>query len=171
MLFRSDFMKDMDAKAKKVKKGDEMISEGFKDVEINGVTPINVYARTEESGNDAEQIVWFDLGNGQYLKTGDGAAFQAGEKFMMRFGLYVTKRKTEIELDQEEKTLKGLDKDLTNLGKDNENYHKKIEEAKKLIAEMEQNIVDNLKDQESKKKEIEMQQAVIEEVKKRLAEL
>ena len=36
---------------------------------------------------------------------------------------------------------------------------------------MEQNIVDNLKDQESKKKEIEMQQAVIEEVKKRLAEL
>ena len=125
-----DFMKDMDAKAKKVKKGDEMISEGFKDVEINGVTPINVYARTEESGNDAEQIVWFDLGNGQYLKTGDGAAFQAGEKFMMRFGLYVTKRKTEIELDQEEKTLKGLDKDLTNLGKDNENYHKKLKKPK-----------------------------------------
>lgn len=166
-----DFMKDHKAKAKKVKKGDEMMSEGFKEVDINGASAMTLYARTESSGSDAEHIVWFDMGDGKYLSAGDGAAYVAGEKFMLRFGLYVTKRKTQLELKAEEKELKGVEGDLVKLGKQNENYHKKIEDAKKLIAEMEDNIVQNLKDQEGKQKEIELQKEVVKEVKKRLSDL
>jgi Uncharacterized conserved protein len=165
-----DFMKENKTKAKKVKKSSEVMSEGFRDVDINGTGDITLYARTDESGSDAEQIVWFDLGD-NYLSAADGAKYQAAEKFMMRFGLYVTKRKTQLELKAEEKELKGFEGDLVKLGKDNKTYHKKIEDAKKLIAEMEENIVQNLKDQEVKQKEIEVQKEVVKEVKKRLEDL
>ena len=117
-----DYLKDYKGKAKKVKKGDEFLAEGVKIVDINGANPIDIYGRTDESGNDAEQIVWFDLGGGNYLNSASGN-YSGGEKFMLQFGLFVTKKKTELELKAEEKTQKGLEADLKKLEKDNESYH------------------------------------------------
>jgi len=165
-----DFMKEQKVRTKKVKKGNEMVSEGFRDIDINGVSDITLYARTDESGSDTEQIVWFNSGD-SYVSAADGEQYEGCEKLMMRFGLYVTKRKTERELKAEEKELKGFEVGLVKLGKENKTYHKKIEDAQKLIAEMEANIEQNVKDQENKQKEIELQKSAVENVKKRLADL
>lgn len=164
------YMKDAGGKVKKVKKADETMAEGVKLVDIGGSDPVNVYSRTDNAGNDAEHIVWFDLGN-SFLTSGDGGKYQEAEKFMMGFGLYVTKAKIQMELDAEEKKMKGLQGDMKKLKKDNDNYHKQIEKAKELIAKMEANIEQNVKDQESKTKEITVQDGVIEAVKKRLKDI
>ena len=171
MKWWKNYMKDQDHKVKRVRKGDELMTEGVKDVEMNGVTPITYFARTEEAGEDTEHIVWIKLGEDDYLNAGDGAAYQAGAKMMLRFGLYVTKRKTEIALKEQERLLKDFENDLTRLGKDNKNYNDKIDDAKKLIGKMEANIEQNLKDQEKKQQEIEMQKEIILDTKKRLSEL
>lgn len=154
------YLKEMDAKTKKVKKSDEYMTEGFRDVHINGVKLINLYARTEEMGNDAEHIVWFDLGDGNFLSKDKVTpeVYEAAQKFMLRYGLHISKKKVEIELKGEEKTMKGFENDLSKLGKQKETYHKKTADAKQLIIDMNAALEQNAKDQETTSAAIETEE-------------
>jgi len=145
------------SKTKKVKKGDEYLTEDFRDVHINGVNLINVYARTEEVGNDAEQIVWFELDSGSYLSKDSVSqeSYEAAQKFMLRYGLHISKKKTEIELKGEEKTMKGFESEMSKLAKQKETYHKKTADAKQLIIDMNTAAEQNKQDQEAVQNEID----------------
>ncbi|MFT5747191.1 MAG: hypothetical protein ACI920_002573 [Saprospiraceae bacterium] len=154
------YLKEMDAKTKKIKKSDVYLTESFRDVHINGIKLINLYARTEEVGDDAEHIVWFDLGDGNFLSedTVSQKSYEAAQKFMLRYGLHISKKKTELELKGEKKTMKGFENGLSRLAKQNETYHKKTANAKQLIIDMNAALVQNADDQESTKQAIETEE-------------
>lgn len=153
------YLKEMNAKTKKVKKSDEYITEGFRDVHINGVKLINLYARTESLGNDSEQIVWFDLGDDNFLSKEKVTpeVYEAAQKFMLRYALHISKKKTEIELKGEEKTMKGFESDLARLAKQKETYHKKTADAEQLIIDMNLALEQNALDQEATNRAIEIE--------------
>lgn len=167
------FMKDYDARTKKVKGGDELLSSNAELIALGGSAGVNVYARIDGVGSAVSHTVWFDLGEDKgYLESSlDEDKYIEGEKFLMRFALYVTKEKILIELDEEEKELKSLQNETDKLVREKENFLRDIEQAKERIAKAEAGIEDNLKNQELNKATIENQKEVIEEVKKRLSEM
>ncbi|MCB0620164.1 MAG: hypothetical protein KDC43_00935 [Saprospiraceae bacterium] len=165
------YMKDYDAKTKRVKGSDEELSD---DADIPGIgagNTVDVYSLTERSGNGVRQVVWFDLGGAFLSSQMHGDRYVEGEKFMMRFGLYVTKEMIQIELKEEEKRMKDLESDLKKLQRDNEKLHEDIADYERRIEEAKAGIEQNLLDQKAREKDIESQQNVIEEVKKKLSEL
>ncbi|MCB0681453.1 MAG: hypothetical protein KDC32_11125, partial [Saprospiraceae bacterium] len=156
---------------KRVKGSDEELSD---DADIPGIgagNTVDVYSLTERSGNGVRQVVWFDLGGAFLSSQMHGDRYVEGEKFMMRFGLYVTKEMIQIELKEEEKRMKDLESDLKKLQRDNEKLHEDIADYERRIEEAKAGIEQNLLDQKAREKDIESQQNVIEEVKKKLSEL
>ncbi|RMG85505.1 MAG: hypothetical protein D6714_05850 [Bacteroidetes bacterium] len=161
-----DFIKDYKGRVKKVKKSDDYLAEGCKIPDINGSSPVNVYSRIEKNGAGSEVIVWYDLGDGNFLSN-EGAA----DRMLNAFALFVKKEQTKMELEAEQKELKQLENELKKLAKANENYHKEIEKAEEAIRKAKENIEINLKEQENTKAQIEAQKEVIEEVRKRLSKI
>jgi len=169
----SSYMKDHDARPKRVKGADELLSAGAEIIGIGGSAGVDVYSRLDQIGSTTINTVWFDLGGerGYVSSSLQESKYIEAEKFLMRFALYVTKEKIQIELAQEEKEMKRLNNDLTKLEKENTSYHREIEQAKERIKRAEANIVTNLENQEKAKDNITNQQEVLEEVKRRLSEL
>ena len=161
-----DFIRDYSGKAKKVKKSDDMLAEGCKIAAINGSKGINVYSRTEKNGEGSEHMVWFDLGEGEFLSSGGEA-----NKILDSFSHQVKKEQTRLELEAEEKSLKQLEAALKKLVKLNEGYHKDIEKAEAAIVKAKENIELNLQEQENSNGLIEAQKEVVEEVKQRLSKM
>lgn len=169
----SSYMKDHDARPKKVKGGDELLSAGAEIIGIGGSAGVDVYSRLDQIGSTTINTVWFDLGGEKgYVSSvlNDGKYIEA-EKFLMRFALYVTKEKIQIELEEEEKEMKRLGNDLVKLERENTSYHREIAQAEERIKRAEANIITNLENQEKSKDDIANQQEVLEEVKRRLSEL
>jgi len=169
----SSYMKDYDSRPKRVKGGDELLSAGADIIAIGGSNGVDIYSRLEQIGTMTINIVWFDLGEGEgYLSSkGDNGKYIEGEKFLMRFALFVTKEKIKLELIEEEKEMKQLTNDLTKLEREKTSYEREIEQAKERIKRAEANIVTNLESQDKAKGDIENQKEVIEDVKKRLSEM
>ncbi|MCR9286546.1 MAG: hypothetical protein NXI23_04050 [Bacteroidetes bacterium] len=161
-----DFIKDYKGKVKKVKKSDDWLAEGCKIASINGSQGVNVYSRTEKSGDGSEHMVWFDLGDGNYLSSGKDA-----NKILDSFAHQVKKELVRLELEDEEKHLKQLQGELKKLVRLNENYHKDIEKAEQAIVKAKENIKVNLQEQENSQGLIESQKEAVEAVKKRLSKM
>ena len=165
-----DYMRDFDGKPKRVKGYDEMLSD---DADIPGIgagNTVDVYALIEESGEDVILTTWFDLG-GAYLNSAThGDRYVEGEKFLMRFGLYVTKEMIKLELEAEKERLSELEKDLDKLKRDNERLHDIIADAERQIEEAKAGIEVNLQEQDGKTKDIDAQHKVVEQVKAKLEE-
>lgn len=167
-----DFMRDYDAKTKKAKGGNgETLSAGAEIVGINGINPIDVYAKTStgDSGN-SEMMVWFDLGD-EFLESNNRSAYKEAEDMLMKFAHEVKVENTRNELKNAEKDLKGLNNDLGKLERQNDNYHREIEEAEKRIEQAKENIVKNDEQQVDTNQKIGLQKLLIEEIEKRLDEL
>ena len=169
----TSYMKDYDAKPKKVKGSDVLLSAGADIIALGGTGGVDVYSRLEQIGEMTINTVWFDLGegNGYLSSNGDSDRYVEAEKFLMRFALYVTKEKIEIELMEEEKEMKQLKNDLTKLEREKTSYEREIEQAKERIKRAEANIVTNIENQDKAKGDIDNQKEVIEDVKKRLSEM
>jgi hypothetical protein len=165
------YMKDYDGKTKKVKGEPEWLSD---DADIPGIgsgNTMDVYSKIAESGEDVELIVWFDLG-GAFLDSDlHPDNYLEGEKFLMRFSLFVEKEKTKLELEAEEKELKNMEKELKDLERNKERYFEIIADAERRIEEAKADIEQNEKDQEAQKKVIEDQLEVIKKVQKKLDNL
>lgn len=169
----SGYMKDYDAKTKKVKGGSEYISAGAEIIAIGGSAGVDIYSKLDQIGTTVLNTVWFDLGEDKgFVNSGSNTEkYVEAEKFLMRFALLVTKEKIKIELTEEEKELKQLNNELTKLEREKTSYEREIEQAKERIKRAEANIVTNIENQEKAKGDISNQQEVIEDVKRRLSEL
>ncbi len=165
------FAKGFDARVKKIKKSDELLTEspslaGFSEAGLQ-----NIVVRFEQNGESVEFYSWFELRD-QYLNSYNFPdEFDEAQKLLLNFGLEVAKEYTLMELESEEKTLKKMDSDLKRLVKEKESYEKSIEDYKKRIIDAEANIENNLVEQERLNLNIESQGETIEVVKKKLANL
>ncbi len=164
------FVGDYGGKVEKVKKSKDLL---VRNVRVEGFGrggDLTLFSRTERSGAGAEHMVWFQFDNGEFLSSSD-PRWTDGERFLMQFGLYVTKEKIQQELEKEEKELKKLENELRRLKKANEAYHREIELAQERIRKAEENIVKNEQAQQETAQRIEQQLKVVEQVRKRLEEI
>ncbi len=132
---------------------------------------VDVYATVSQRGANSEFTMWVDLGDEFLSPSTHPERFLEAEKIMMRYGLEVAKANTNIELNMQEKALKGLESDLKKLKNENDRFHREIEKAKEAIARAEEGIAQNEQAQEAKNTEIVAQQEVIELVKQKLKDL
>jgi len=161
-----DHMKK-NGKAKKNRKSKEYETIG---AEINMIsrTGLNVYFIAEKGADMTTSYVFFDNGQ-EFLNSANNQEAADGiYEFLTPFIYSVEKMVVQEELDQEERGLKALNKDLEKLGKQNTSYHDDIERYKEKIKEAEMNIEKNLQAQDVKGGEIEAQESLIEAVKKKL---
>ncbi|NJC26552.1 ValS family protein [Neolewinella antarctica] len=169
----SDWLKDTyDVKTRNVKKGKgEMESLNFS---MPGVSPggkVDLYSKINATGKEgSEIIVWIATPDGYVSPELDRGEYYEAEKSLMRFGLAVSRQQMETDVENEEDTLKDLEKELERLGKDKEGYEKDIRNAEKAIEEARAKIDRNLIDQENKTQEIERQIEEVEVAKQKVNE-
>ncbi len=153
-----DLMKEYKGKVRK--RGGEYVTETDKMTPL-GAGPAFVYAKFDRQ----EISVWIER-DGNFIDTSTDPSSSA---FIMElFNDYKFNLRKELALksvEEQEKQLKSLEKDLYKLEKENQRLHDTIERAKKAIADAEQGIEVNLKNQESKQVEIEDQKTTVQEAK------
>ena len=122
------------------------------------------------SAKDGNVVVAFafDLG-GAYMSSSDHKAqYSAMSVRLKEFGINSAKEFVDEEVKDQEKILKGFQKEQESLEKDKAGYEKDIEDYKKKIEDAEKKIEQNKADQEKKKSEIKAQEVKVEEVNKKL---
>ncbi|MEO1435495.1 MAG: hypothetical protein AAFV80_08155 [Bacteroidota bacterium] len=160
-------LKSYKGKTKKDKKSGEIFTDNAKMRSLSA-NDVDVYARGYDKGGNVEFAVWFDLG-GAYLNSADHAtAFEQATAMLEQFEVRVHKVMVQRELDDQEKMLKGFEKELAKLLKDKEGYEKDIQTYQEKIAQREMDIEQNIIDQENKAAEIENQKRIVAEVAARL---
>lgn len=167
-----NYMKDYGAKTKRAKGGNgETLSAGADMVGINGIKPVDVYAKSQtgDYGN-TEVFVWFDLGD-EFLDKSNRSAYEEAEAMLLKFAHEVKIEHTRNELKNAEKDLKDFNNDKKKLERQNENYHREIEDAEKRIEEAKANIVKNEEQQVETVQKIDLQKMLVEEIERRLDEL
>lgn len=161
----SKIVKEYKGKVKK-NKAKELFADDVKMKELSNNT-VDVYATITE--NEAEKVtvltVWYDLGGAFLNKTDHPSQAVAVENMLDRTSMRVMAVKTENIKDNEEDTLKAMNKDLSKLEKEKEDGLKDIEDAKKLIAETEKMLEENAEAQIEKKNEIGEQEKTLEAAK------
>ena len=161
-----DHMKK-NGKAKKNRKSKEYET---MNAEINMIsrTGLNVYFIAEEGADMTTSYIFFDNGAEFITSANNQKAADGIYEFLTPFVYEVEKLVVQAELENEEKSLKALGKDMEKLGKQNATYHTDIEKYKDKIRQAEMNIEKNLQAQDAKTGEIEAQEGVIKAVKKKL---
>ena len=157
-----EYLKDYSKKVKKKKK--EYYTEEGRIPIVNGSAELTLYSSLEEGRNQTTLYTWLDLG-GVFMNSEDHNTQVAGfEQFMEDFFYIVRKDVINRNLEEEEKVLKNLNKDLSKLADKNEDYHNEILKAQEKIRMAEENIVKNLAFQEEKRAEIDRQEKRIQEI-------
>lgn len=165
------FIKGYGAKAKKVKKSKEYLASGAIIGGLNNSENVDVYARVEEKGDDAELTVWIQMGE-FYVSSGSFPSdYTAAVNMLEEYSIEVAKELVNIEIASEEKKMKKLEKEMTKLKKKNNGYHRDIEKAKEAISKAERNIEDNERQQKEQTSVIESQQKVLEALREKLSEM
>jgi len=129
-------------------------------------SPLSIYYKVQEGKGQVTSYLFFDDGT-QFL-TADSDANSSIEELNMKVYHNVQRRVITKELESEEKSLKGFNKDLGKLEKKNKGLHDDIEDYKEKIKKAEKGIEENLQAQEDKNIEIEQQKKKIEEVTEKL---
>jgi len=120
---------------------------------------VNIFARIKEVSDGVEVTTFYDAGKAGYLTSANVDGHELIEKIMYDFGVQERVFAIEQQIEDEEKALKRLEKDLKNLKDDNDKYLRIIEKAKL-------DIVENERDQTDKNAEITEQMNIIEAVEK-----
>ncbi len=157
-------------KISRVKQSKENVVEGAQILDIGGVNRLNVYSLSEAVADGAKMIVWIDMGGGFISSSTFPKEYAEAVKFVQAYGHKVKVDQIAIDLEAQQKALDKLENNLGKLQRENDSLHKVIEDAKKKIAQAEQDIVQNLKDQELAQKEIDAQRTTVQTVSKRLEE-
>lgn len=166
-----DFTKDeLRTRSKWDRKENEYLTDDVTIRELSTNT-IDLHARAVTRGEDVDFTLWFNLGGAFLSSNAHADIYPEAEKLLMRFGLAVAAEKTRIQLDEQEKVLKEMERELDKLQKLNERYHKDIEKAQEAIKQAEKDIEDNLQLQEDMRGQMDEQQKLIEEIKKKLKDL
>lgn len=165
-----DWLKDnYKVKTKKVKKTkDEMASLNFSIPGVSTGGKVDMYCNIRTSGSGSELIVWIATTDGYMSPELGSSRYIESEKMLMRFALAVSRAQIELEIDDQEKALKDLEKELDKMNKQKEGYEKDIADAERAIQEAKDNIDKNLTGQVNMGKEIEAQIEKIEATKRKL---
>lgn len=165
------FIKGYGAKAKKVKKSKEYLASGAIIGGLNNSENVDVYAKVQEKGDDSELIVWIEMGE-FYVSSGSFPSdYTAAVKVLEDYVIEVAKELVNIEIQDEEKKMKKMEKEMDKLKKKNKGYHKDIEKAKDAIVKAEKNIEENERAQKEQTSVIESQQKALQALKEKLSEM
>lgn len=159
-------MKSYKGKAKK-NKAKELFADNVKMKDLSTNT-VDVYATVakDEIDNTTILSVWYDLGGAFLNETEHPSQTVAVKNMIDELSLRIGAITRENILEEEEDTLKDMNKDLSKMEKEKENALEDIQEAKEAIAKAEAMIVENDKAQVDKKVEIQEQEQTLEEAKK-----
>ena len=145
------------------RKGKEYLAEDASIREISA-NPVDLISKMEKLGNRTIFILWVDL-KGSYLDPETQPKKAANVIALLdQFSVAIEKEKIRQHLEEEEKTLRKLERHLARLQRANKRYHKEIEIAKARIQKMEKNIEVNEAEQVDAVAEIEDQQETVEAV-------
>ncbi|MEM6723777.1 MAG: hypothetical protein AAF598_07040 [Bacteroidota bacterium] len=160
-------IKSYKGKTKKDRKSGEIFTDNAKMRSLSA-NDVDMYARCVDKGGNVEFVVWYDLG-GAYLNSVDHeGSYDQAMAVLEQFEVRIHKVMVQRELDDQEKMLKGFEKDLAKLLKDKEGYEKDIVNYQEKIAQREMDIEQNIIDQENKAAEIENQKRIVAQVAARL---
>jgi hypothetical protein len=165
------FIKGYGAKAKKVKKSKEYLAIGAIIGGLNNSENVDVYAKVQEKGDDSELIVWIQMGE-FYVSSGSFPSdYTAAVKMLEGYVIEVAKELVNNDIEDEEKKMKRMEKEMDKLKKKNTGYHRDIEKAKDTIARAEGNIEENERAQKEQTSIIESQQKALQALKEKLSEM
>lgn len=165
-----DWLKEnYDVKTKKVKKSkDEQQSLNFSIPGVSTGGNVDMYSSVRTSGGGSELIVWIATTDGYVSPALGSGRYLEAEKMLMRYALAVSRAQIEMQIEEEEKALKDLEKELERVMKDKEKLENDIIEAERAIDKARADIEANLGDQDNKRREIEAQIEQIEATKRKL---
>ena len=165
------FIKGFGAKAKKIKRSKEYLASDVIIGGLNNSENVEVYSRVEDKGDDSELIVWIQMGE-FYVSSGSFPSdYTVAAKMLEDYVIEVAKELVNIEVNNAEKKMKKLVKEMDKLKKKNNSYFKDIEKAKDAIVRAEKNIENNIRDQKEQESLIESQQNALQILKEKLSEL
>ena len=156
-----DYMKDY-GKTKRNKKADEYYSEGARIPVVSSSNNVDMYAKFEEGKNQATAYFWA-VSDGEFVDDSKGL-----QTFVQDFYLLARKEVINKEIEEQEKVLKKLDKNMGKLVKKNTGYHKDIEKAEDKIRKAEENIEKNLNDQDEMQAEMIKQKEILDMIVEKL---
>jgi len=157
------FMKEY-GKVKHDKKSKEYYSVETDIPFISKSDNLQVFMKYEERRDQTTSYFFFYDGSG-FVNPDDypDESLQA-EKFVQEYYFEVEKYVINEFLEEEEKKLKNLEKDLTKLEGKHSDYENDIEKFEKKILEAEEKIEKNLKEQDDKRYDIEKQRQQVEQI-------
>lgn len=135
---------------------------------INGSSPLDIYAKFDDTKTMATAYVWVDMGGAFISSVEHTQQAKALKQWIYEYYLEVRKNVILKELKEEEKKLAALERDMKRLVDKNESLHKEIDRAKQKITEAEADIEKNLEDQKAKSNDIERQKEVLNQVNTKL---
>jgi molecular chaperone DnaK (HSP70) len=149
------------------RKEKEYWSESAKVKNITGF-PINLVATADDFGSRIQFTLWIDM-RGAYLSSETHPKKAEEVEYILHdFSVMLDRVKIEERLQEEERTLTRLERNLRKLEMANNRYNREIDYAEKRIEKMEANIVDNQDAQIATAEEIARQLEVVQEVKRQL---
>jgi len=164
------WLKKNNAKVTSSKKSPEVFGDNAS-LKVVSQNTVDIYSTAIPSANGAVLYVCVDLGGGFILSAAYPQQYTAMEALLKKFSQEQALGMVQEQLEQEEKILKTLGKDIDNLKKDKSGYVKEIETAKALIIQREQDIVKNDNDQKAKMEQQNLQQQIVETIKQKIVTL
>lgn len=138
---------------------------------INGSSPMDIYAKIDDTKTQATVYVWMDMG-GAFISAAEHSKQSAALKqWLFEYYLEVKKSVIMNEIKEEEKKLSSLERDLKKLLDKNAGLHNDIEKAKQKITQAESDIEKNLEEQKNKNLEIDNQRELLNQVNEKLNKL
>lgn len=134
----------------------------IKEVSLNTVD-IYFTAQTTEYGS--KLLVFVDLGGAFLGSQQQATGYGAMQNILLEYARLQAVYISEEQVKTEEKALKVLDNDLDKLNSEKADYVKDIEKAKALIAQREQDLLNNATNQATKNQQIEIQRTILQTVK------
>lgn len=162
----SKFIKDHKGRLRRIKGSDIEVAPA---VEISGFSDkVTVKSGFRDQGRDTELQLWF-VRDERYLNpNSDQTAFDIIDRFVEQYRSSLESAQIQNEVDDEQKKLKQLEKDLSRLQRQNDQLHKDITKAEDKIRESRIKIEDNLQEQDMINQQIGEQKRVVEETKRKM---
>lgn len=159
--YMKDFYRE---KPKWQRRDDEWLSD---DADISALSvdnTVDVYAKTEEQGENVEIQLWVDLG-GAFLNSREHPdRYTEAEKLLLRFALEVAREKMRLDIKAQEDRLKEMNRDLERLASQKERSEREIERAKETIRQAEADIKQNLQEQADMQAKIAEQEKLVKKM-------
>lgn len=148
--------------------------EGFIDnamIKEVSANTVDMYFTSQATEYGSKLVVFVDLGGAFLGSQNQATGFGAMQNILKEFARQQAVTVSEEQVKVEEKALKVLEGDLKKLNDEKVDYTKDIEKAKALIAQREQDLVNNAANQETKNKQIEIQKTILQTVKDKRSSL